>query len=297
MVVRLNLNALPDSAAIVRAALAGLAEHASLDAALLDDLKTAISEACNNAVEHAYGENPGALAVSVAIDRESVDATVRDWGHGFGQLDVQADRLHMGLAVINALADRAEFVSAPDGGTEVRMSFPLAGLALRPARAKRLIDDKEVERSRHAMSGDLVVLVSPVDLIAPVLARAARPFVARTGLGPERIFEVQTIIGAIATEVARSAGRSWIMASLHGHREGVRYLIGPLRPGLARRLWELASLGGSGRSLAALADDVFVERVGDQELLGLQIEPGEKKSGARSADPAEGQNDGVRTVH
>lgn len=297
MIVGLNLNALADSAAIVRGALAGLAERAALDAALLDDLKTAISEACNNAVEHAYGENVGPMAVSIAIEHESVAVSVRDWGCGIRQVELQGDRLHMGLPVINALADRAEFVSAPGGGTEVRMSFALAGGAVCPARGEQLLDDQEVERWRHAMSGDLVVLVSPIDLAAPVLARAARPFVARGGLGPERVFEVQTIIGAIATEVAKSASRSWIMASLHGRREGVRYLIGPLRPGLARRLWELASLGGSGRSLAALADDVFVERVGDQELLGLQVEAGKRKSAARSADAAEGENDGVRTVH
>jgi stage II sporulation protein AB (anti-sigma F factor) len=276
MVVRLNLNAQAHSAAIVRGALAGLAEHASFDAALLDDLKTAVSEVCNNAVEHAYGEKAGPLAVSIAVDPESVEVTVRDWGRGFQQIDVQADRLHVGLAVINALAERVEFVSAPDGGTEVRMSFPLAAAATRPAHAERLLDDQEVARWGHAVSGDLVVLVSPVDLLAPVLARAARPFLAGAELVGELLSDVHATVGAIASEIARSAGRPWVTASLHGRREGVRYLIGPLRPGSARPLWDVSSLGGTGRSLATVADDVFVERVGDGELLGLQLEPGER---------------------
>ena len=51
--------------------------------------------------------------------------TVRDWGGGFQQLAPAGDRLRVGLPLINALADRAEFLTAPGSGTEVRMGFDL----------------------------------------------------------------------------------------------------------------------------------------------------------------------------
>jgi serine/threonine-protein kinase RsbW len=53
-ILSLRLNSRPDSASLVRAALSALAEPLFLRPEQLSDLKTAISEACNNAVDHAY---------------------------------------------------------------------------------------------------------------------------------------------------------------------------------------------------------------------------------------------------
>jgi anti-sigma regulatory factor (Ser/Thr protein kinase) len=52
-VLNLRLNSRSDSTGLVRAALGGLAAPFALRAERLNDVKTAISEACNNAVEHA----------------------------------------------------------------------------------------------------------------------------------------------------------------------------------------------------------------------------------------------------
>jgi anti-sigma regulatory factor (Ser/Thr protein kinase) len=124
-VLNLRLNSRPDSAGLVRAALGGLAVPFALRAELLDDVKTAISEACNNAVDHAYRGQSGAITVRVDIGLESVEASVRDWGGGFQRLAPAGDRLRVGLPLINALADRTEFLTAPGSGTEVRMGFDI----------------------------------------------------------------------------------------------------------------------------------------------------------------------------
>ena len=42
-----------------------------------------VSEACNNAVNHAYRGDSGAIAVRVDMRLEEVEVTVRDWGGGF----------------------------------------------------------------------------------------------------------------------------------------------------------------------------------------------------------------------
>ena len=59
--VRLELDSRPETLTLVRGVLAGVAELIGLDPELLDDLKTAVSEACNNVVMHAYDGVAGPL--------------------------------------------------------------------------------------------------------------------------------------------------------------------------------------------------------------------------------------------
>jgi anti-sigma regulatory factor (Ser/Thr protein kinase) len=90
--------------------LGGVAELLSIDPELLDDLKTAISEACNNVVLHAYGGAAGPMAVSLFIDQERIRATVEDQGDGL----VVADPAEgIGLSVIRALSQSVTLESEP----------------------------------------------------------------------------------------------------------------------------------------------------------------------------------------
>ena len=139
--VRLQLESRPESLTVVRSMLAGFGEALGFDAELLDDLKTAVSEACNNVVVHAYDDVAGPLSVGLDVGSRGLEVTVRD--HGSGIQDVASsseERMGVGIAVISALADRAEFLIAPDGGTEVRMAFstragPYRCPTRRPARS------------------------------------------------------------------------------------------------------------------------------------------------------------------
>lgn len=120
--VRLELTSVADSVALVRSVVRTVSRAAGLDQALADDLRTAISEACNNAVLHAYGPTPGPLSFSLAVRPDAVEAVVRDQGCGIRPGKGRDRGLGMGVALINSLADRAEFESS-DIGTEVRMLF------------------------------------------------------------------------------------------------------------------------------------------------------------------------------
>ena len=59
--VSLRLPARPENVAVVRQALTGLGDAFDLDADLLGDIKTAVTEACNNVVLHAYEETEDGL--------------------------------------------------------------------------------------------------------------------------------------------------------------------------------------------------------------------------------------------
>ncbi len=100
--------------------LAGVAELLAIDPELLDDLKTAVSEACNNVVLHAYGGEAGPMSVSLFIDAERIRVTVEDRGAG---LPAAAPAEGIGLSVIRALAQDVALESPPEGGTRVQMEF------------------------------------------------------------------------------------------------------------------------------------------------------------------------------
>ena len=58
--------------------LGGVAELLQLDPELLDDLKTAVSEACNNVVLHAYPGGSGPLTVQLTLGARGIEVIVRD---------------------------------------------------------------------------------------------------------------------------------------------------------------------------------------------------------------------------
>lgn len=120
--LRFELISLPDSVGLIRSVIRTVAQAAELDEELVDDMRSAISEACNNAVLHAYPTTPGPLIFSLAVQGESIEAVIRDQGCGIRPVPGRKRGLGMGVALINSLADRAEFESS-ELGTEVRMLF------------------------------------------------------------------------------------------------------------------------------------------------------------------------------
>lgn len=51
--LRLELESVPDSVGLVRSVISTVARADDLDCDLVDDMRTAVSEACNNVVLHA----------------------------------------------------------------------------------------------------------------------------------------------------------------------------------------------------------------------------------------------------
>src|SRR5690242_7408392 len=108
--VRLQLDSRAENLTLVRGMLGGVAELLSVDPELLDDLKTAVSEACNNVVLHAYGGEAGPLDVALYVKPGAIEVAVRDHGSGMAQPTATDDRRQgIGLPVIQALAQQADF--------------------------------------------------------------------------------------------------------------------------------------------------------------------------------------------
>jgi serine/threonine-protein kinase RsbW len=127
--VRLTMPARPEGVAVVRQALAGMADALDVDATVLADMKMAVSEACTNVVVHAYEDSDGVLEVDMLADENALTIRVRDHGSG---IQPRADRsrdvpaLGLGLPLIAALSDSFELHGSSGQGTEVRMTFSFA---------------------------------------------------------------------------------------------------------------------------------------------------------------------------
>jgi serine/threonine-protein kinase RsbW len=132
--IKLELESVPGSVQLVRSVIRTLAASAGLERPLVDDLNTAVSEACNNVVMHAYPLGNGPLMFSMVVGGDQVEAVVRDLGCGMQRMSIHNRGLGMGVAVISALAAQAEIQSDPATGTEVRMKFS------RPAPTPSLLD-------------------------------------------------------------------------------------------------------------------------------------------------------------
>ncbi len=169
--VRLELENRPENVSVVRAALTGVAEAAGFDEELATDVKTAVSEACNNVVIHAYEGQRGPMRVLVINFGDRVDIVVRDDGTGIRRLSSTADHMGLGLALISALADQAEFRTPPDGGTEVRMRFRLTEEA---TDAGFPSDDEWPGRPEALAAEDVVMWCEPVPLVRHLVGRVAR---------------------------------------------------------------------------------------------------------------------------
>lgn len=264
--VRLELDSRPESPALVRAALAGVAQLLELDSELFDDLKTAVSEACNNVVLYAYGGEPGPLVVGLEIRADEIEATIRDWGGGIQQVaGVSEERMGVGLAVISALADRAEFIAAPDGGTEVRMTFARRGEPIGPG---------EVERASGVpvqLTGDVVVTVWPVGLLPGVLGRMTRAVAARTHLSLDRFSDIYLVTDAIAARAETAAGTGGISFAVAAGHKRLELTVGPFGPGKGAQLLEDLS-NEAGPSLAPLVSDSAIKPVDGFEVLRVVME-------------------------
>jgi serine/threonine-protein kinase RsbW len=267
-IVGLYLESRPQTLTIVRAMLGGLAEVLAIDPELLDDLKTAVSEACNNVVLHAYDGAPGPMRVRMFVEAERLRVTVEDDGVGLPAAGRGPDEAQgIGVSVIRALTQEARFGAGRDGGTVVQMEFagqrgeePLFNLPMVPARE---------EPVAPLQSGEVVVTLSPVSLFAPVLGRLARTLAATAHFSLDRFSDVYLVTDTIAAHASGATAGARIGARMMASERRLELVVGPFRRGTGAVL----QAGGAERPspLALLSDEVSVERDGEIELVHVVI--------------------------
>ncbi|MFB5268443.1 anti-sigma B factor RsbW [Paenibacillus enshidis] len=130
--VVLNLPATADFVDIVRLNLYGIASKMGFSYEEIEDMKVAVSEACNNSVLYAYSQKGGFVEVSFEFNDTELSIRVKDEGESFERMngagtgatlhdkeldDVQVGGL--GFYLMQALMDDVNVINKAGQGTEV----------------------------------------------------------------------------------------------------------------------------------------------------------------------------------
>lgn len=131
-IVTLSLPAVAEYVDIVRLNLYGLASKMGFSYEEIEDMKVAVSEACNNSVLYAYGQQGGMVEVIFNVEPETLTITVRDEGESFenngtagGPATLHDKELSevqiggLGFYLMEALMDEVSVNNQTGKGTEV----------------------------------------------------------------------------------------------------------------------------------------------------------------------------------
>jgi serine/threonine-protein kinase RsbW len=262
--VEFALPARAENVPLVRHALAGLAEAVDMDPSEIADLKTVVTEACMNAVVHAYPgpEQAGPLEIEAWRNGRCLVVTVRDFGRGIRPLaDVEHRSLRLGLPLIAALTDSFEISATPEGGTTVTMKVPLHadGTAESGARTPEPVE----ETTR--------INVPAGELLAPVLSRVISMFAARADLSVDELSDAVLLSDAISAQGPDGFPDGTARIAVNEEDGAFNVRVGPLGEGGGQRLLDGLRIPSIDASLEALADEVKVEQEAGGDVLALRI--------------------------
>jgi len=265
--VRLNLSNRPENVLLVRQALGGLAEAVELDPIELNDMSTAVSEACNNVVVHAYEGAEGPLEVEICAGSEDIEVVVRDHGGGIRpRLEPRDENAPggIGLPIIHALSTRVEFLEPPGGGTEVRMRFATEGNApLGPAPDELELEARVTDTAPEELADLMAMTMGPGSVARAVLPRVLCALAARAYFSTDRISDTQLLADALVAHAEGPLETSRLNVGVRVAPRMLEMNIGPLRAGSAE--------DGLGSVLETLSDGHEVSAAGYSELLALQL--------------------------
>jgi serine/threonine-protein kinase RsbW len=278
--VRLQLLNTPENVVLVREMLTGVAEALGVGESDLNDIRTAVTEACNNVVLHAYGGEPGPMDVDVQVGSRVLGVLVRDRGVGIGSRpdgDRDGNRdgdgngdlssAGIGLHVIETLAHEVEFEQSAGGGTEVQMLFAVPVEALEPCTDERALATLALSQTPATAT----LSIAPLLLARTVLPRLVSTLAARAHFSIDRISDAQLLADALAAHAAEALSGDQLSVGLNlGPRE-IELHIAPLTIGRAQRLLEDSELEGLGRVIEKLTDRRDVATLGPFETLTLGL--------------------------
>lgn len=258
------LPAKSENVAVIRHALAGLAEEIGMDEPGLADLKTVVTEACMNVVVHAYRGRPGPLKVEALADSDALTVIVRDEGEGIKpQADTERDSLRLGLSLIAALSSSFSISGGIDRGTEVSMRVPLNGGGA---------DGSGDSVPMRPPASDLAeVTIDRPELLGPVLSRVVGALAARRDLSVDRVSDAVLITDAIAVSAPSRFADGRVRLGFDDRPEGIDLRLGPMEAGAAKRIREELDVPDVGGSLEALADELTIEESDDGEYLVIRF--------------------------
>jgi anti-sigma regulatory factor (Ser/Thr protein kinase) len=262
----ITLPAKPENVAVVRHAVAGLAERMGMEEPGVGDLKTVVTEASMNVVVHAYGddEEPGPLQVEAFEEEGGLTVTVRDFGEGIRpRPEVDRPSLRIGLTLIAALSSSFEISGGLGRGTEITMRLPLS--------SGDGAGWPEDARSEVVAVDGAELTISAPEMVAPVLGRVVGALAARRQITVDRISDAALLTDAIAERAPLAFGDDQVSLSVSDEADGIDLRIGPLAAGASKALLDGLAIPEVGGTLESLADELRIEEAEGDEYLFVRF--------------------------
>jgi serine/threonine-protein kinase RsbW len=224
---------------LVRQALRALAQATGADAEQLHDAELAVTEACANAMQHAYRHGNGVVEVSIEARAAELIVVVRDAGKGMRDpWNDRGRKSGLGLTVIETVAREVEIRSERGVGTEVVMALPGP-------------DPELLERA--GTSGAIAEQV-----VRRLVAMAA----AQADLPPARVTEALLAAELIARHVPGKVTGDCVEVALNRLADGIELRVGPLPSEGATAVLAEADVPMVGSVIERFADRVWAVRDG-----------------------------------
>ena len=110
---------------------ASMAKRMGFSQDRIEDLKTAVAEACLNAIEHGNKMDTSTkVGITLTAEESKLQVTVKDEGKGVGQISSPSIESKIegkdktrgwGIFLIKSLMNEVKFESSPEGGNVVKM--------------------------------------------------------------------------------------------------------------------------------------------------------------------------------
>jgi serine/threonine-protein kinase RsbW len=234
--LRLTLPASADNVIVVRQAVAGLGEALGLPGSRIADLKTIVTEACNNVVVHAYDDEPGPLLFSAIPGEAELEIEVGDEGHGFRPRanESSGSSLGIGLPLIAALSDSFEISGGAGRGSRTTIHF-----AYTPRDASDNGKPPEI-------TDQLAMEITPGVMVRPVLARVIGALAARAEFSVDRLADTVLLGDAVSSSEGDAFSSGEVGIAIKDGDGTLDVRVGPLVKGAGERLISEMDVPGGG---------------------------------------------------
>jgi serine/threonine-protein kinase RsbW len=239
--LRLVLPASAENVMVVRQALAGLGEALELSSSRVADLKTVVTEACNNVVLHAYDEGDlGPLEVVASPGDSELEVRITDHGRGFQPRASNEATLGLGLPLIAALSDSFEISGGAGRGSTTTIRFGYSP------------PDFGNNGDIASVPEDLAMAITPGAMVRPVLARVIGALAARAEFSVDRLADTVLIGDAVSSSTEGEFYDGQLGIAINEQDGSLDVRVGPLVKGAGKRLLSEMEVPGAG-SLRTLA--------------------------------------------
>ncbi len=128
----LRIKAVPQNESFARSAVGAFCVHNNPTLEIINDIRTAVSEAVTNSIVHGYGKVEGDVLINAEIVGDVITIKVIDYGRGIVDVDMatndfyttkpEEERSGLGFTIMKTFMDTLVVESVVGAGTSVTMT-------------------------------------------------------------------------------------------------------------------------------------------------------------------------------